>query len=470
MTYEEALAYIYGLLGERPRSPHPYSPLKLERMRHLCALLDHPERHFPAVLVAGTKGKGSTAAMIAAMAAAAGFRVGLYTKPHLVDFRERIRVNGELITPREVTALMAEVPAAIAHGAGRPGWPPTYFEVAAVLAFLHFARRAVDLAVVEVGIGGRLDATNVVEPAMAVITTIDYDHTDLLGDDLRRIAAEDAGIIRPHGRVVTVPQPPAALEVLEQAASAQEATLVRVGREIRYRTLRVSPAGVRCTVVGRRQRYRDLVVPLIGRHQALNAAAAVAAVELLEDAGFVVPEGAIRTGLAGLHWPARIEIIRRHPLVVVDVAHNPVSFRALRAVLDETFRGRRLVLVIGLLGSKDLEGIARIMGPRAAVVVATRAEDPRAVPATDLAAAFRPWAPEIHVVDDPVDAVRFAMRQATVDDMICATGSFHVAGPVRAHLKRTPAAPETAWARRAGRPAAGAAPGGHSAAFAAPAD
>src|SRR3972149_1041000 len=140
----------------RPPPPPPYSPLKLERMRPLCALLDHPERHFPAVLVAGTKGKGSTAAMIAAMGAAAGFRAGLYTKPHLVDFRERIRINGELITPREVTALMAEVPAAIAHGAGRPGWPPTYFEVAAVLAFLHFARRAVDLAVVEGGIGGRL--------------------------------------------------------------------------------------------------------------------------------------------------------------------------------------------------------------------------------------------------------------------------------------------------------------------------
>ncbi len=449
MTYEEALAYIYGLLGERPRLPQPYSPLKLERMRHLCALLDNPQRHFPAVLVAGTKGKGSTAAMIAAMVTAAGFRVGLYTKPHLVDFRERIRINGELITPREVTALMAEIPAAIAHGAGRPGWPPTYFEVAAALAFLHFARSAVDLAIVEVGIGGRLDATNVVDPRVAVITTIDYDHTDLLGDDLRRIAAEDAGIIRPGGRVVTVPQPPAALEVLEKTASARDATLVRVGREIRYRTLRASPSGVRCTIVGR-QRYRDLVVPLMGRHQALNAAAAVGAVEMLAEAGFAVSVAAIRSGLAGLHWPARIEIVRRHPLVIVDVAHNPVSFRALRAVLDETFRGRRLLLVIGLLGSKDLEGIARIMGPRAAVLVATRAEDPRALSAADVADAFRPWVPEVHEIDDPVDAVRFALRQTVVDDIICAAGSFHVAGPVRAHLKRTPAPPDVALVRRAG--------------------
>ncbi|MDQ7848834.1 MAG: Mur ligase family protein [Armatimonadota bacterium] len=458
MTYQEALAYIYGLLGERPRTSQPYSPLKLERMRHLCALLDHPERRFPAVLVAGTKGKGSTAAMLAAMAQAAGLRVGLYTKPHLVDFRERIRVNGELITPREVTALMAEIPAAIAHGAGGPGWPPTYFEVAAALAFLHFARCRVDLAVVEVGIGGRLDATNVVEPVVAVITTIDYDHTDLLGDDLRAIAMEDAGIIRPRGRVVTVPQPPAALQALEETAAAQEATLVRVGREIRYRTVRVSAQGLRCTVVGRRKRYRNLLVPLIGRHQALNAAAAVAASELLGEVGFAIPEGAVRAGLAGLRWPARIEIVRRHPLVVVDVAHNPVSFRALRAALDETFRGHRLVLVIGLLGNKDLVGIARIIGPRARCVVATRAEDPRTLPAAQVAEAFRPWVREVHVVDDPVDAARFAMRQAAVDDLVCVTGSFHVAGPVRAHLKRLPAPPDLAWKRRAGRAAAGATP------------
>jgi dihydrofolate synthase/folylpolyglutamate synthase len=455
VTYEEALAYIYGLLGERPRAPQPYGPLKLARMHHLCGLLDHPERRFPAVLVAGTKGKGSTAAMIAAMASAAGVRVGLYTKPHLVDFRERIRINDELITPHQVAVLMAEIPAAIAHGAGGPGWPPTYFEVAAVLAFLHFARRAVDLAVVEVGIGGRLDATNVVDPVVSVITTIDYDHTDLLGTDLRRIAAEDAGIIRAHGRVVTVPQPPAALEVLEQTAARQEATLVQVGREVRHRTLRATTAGVRCTIVGRRQRYRDLVVPLLGRHQALNAAAAVATVELLETAGFAVGEPAIRTGLAALRWPARIEIVRRHPLVVVDVAHNPVSFRALRAVLDETFRERRVVLVVGLLGTKDLDAIARIIGPRASVVLATRAEDPRALAAAAVAEAFRPWAPQVQVIEDPVDAVRSAMHQTAVDDMICATGSFHVAGPVRAHLRRTPAAPDTALTGRAGWAAAG---------------
>lgn len=446
MTYEEALAYIHGLLGRRPRSPQPYTPVKLRRMRYLCALLGHPERAFPAVLVAGTKGKGSTAAMIASMVQAAGYRVGLYTKPHLTDFRERIRVDGELIAPAAVAGLMAEIPAAIGHGAGGPAWPPTYFEVAAVLAFMHFARCAVDLAVVEVGIGGRLDATNVVTPLVSVISIIDFDHTDLLGKNLRAIAAEDAGIIRQRGRVVTVPQPPAAWEVLQQTAAAREATLTRVGREIRYRTLRVGPGGVRFTVAGERRRYRDLAVPLVGRHQAQNGALAVAAVEALAAAGFDVPEVAVRAGLANLRWPARIEIVRRRPTVLVDVAHNAVSFRALRAAVDEIFPGRRLTLVVGLLGSKDLAGIARIIGPRAATLVATRAHDPRALPAAAVAEAFRPWVPQVEVIDDPVDATEVAMGRARLDDLICVAGSFHVAGPVRAHLLAAPRP-----TRRAGR-------------------
>jgi len=439
VTFDEALAYLDGLLLGRTPGPQAYTPVKIERMRYLCDLLGHPERAFPAVLVAGTKGKGSTAAMIAAMASAAGFRVGLYTKPHLAEFRERMRIGGELIPPDELTGLVAELRDAVARRNGGPGWPPTYFEASAALAFMYFSRRRVDLAVVEVGIGGRFDATNVVEPIVSVITTIDYDHTDLFGHNLRQIAAEDAGIIRPRGLVVTAPQPHAALKVLEQAAAAQGATLIRVGRDVRYRTLRASSAGLHVSIFGRAQRYRDLTVPLLGRHQAHNAAAAVAAVEALGAAGFAVPEAAVRGGLAGLSWPARIEIVRCHPTVIVDVAHNAVSFRALRAVLDETFAGRRVVLVLGLLGSKDLGGIARIIGPRAEVVVATRAHDERAVSAAEVAAAFRPLVPEVYVVDDPVDAVEFALAASGHENLICVTGSFHVAGPVRTHLVPAPA-------------------------------
>lgn len=444
MTFDEALAYLDGLLLGRTPGPQAQTSMKLERMRHLCALLGHPERAFPAVLVAGTKGKGSTAAMIAAMASAAGFRVGLYTKPHLVDFRERMRIDGELIPRDELAGLVGDFRDAVARGDGSPGWPPTYFEASAVLAFMHFARHCVDLAVVEIGIGGRFDACNVVEPCTSVITTIDYDHTDLFGHNLRAIASEDAGIIRPRGLAVTAPQPPAALRVLAEEAAQKGATLIRVGREVRYRTLRVSPTGLQVSVYGRAHRYGDLTVPLLGRHQAQNAAAAVAAAETLGACGFAVPEAAVRNGLAGLRWPARIEIVRQTPTVVLDVAHNPVSFRALRAVLDETFAGRRVVLVIGLLGNKDLAGIARIIGPRTAVVIATRAHDVRALGAEEVAAAFRPLVSEVRAIEDPVGAVEAALASSGQEDVVCVAGSFHVAGPVRPHFVSALAEPAPA--------------------------
>lgn len=434
MNYEQSLAYLYGLIGSRTVSPQQYALIKLERMRHLCALLGNPQQGLRTVLVAGTKGKGSTSAMLASIAQAAGLRVGLYTKPHLVDFRERIRIDGELIPPAVLAGRVEEVRAAIARGEGGPGWPPTYFEVSAALAFLHFARSGVDLAVVEIGIGGRLDATNVADPVLSMITTVGYDHTDLLGPTLRQIAMEDVGIIRPGGTVVTVPQLAVPAEVIEHAAEALGATLVRVGREVRYRTLRSSLAGTHITVTGRLGRYRDLAVPLLGRHQALNAAAAVAAGEALACIGVHVSEEKIRAGLGGLRWPARIELVRRNPMVIVDVAHNPVSFRALRAVLDETFPGRRLVLVIGVIGTKDLAGIVRIIAPRAAVLVATRAHDDRALPAVEVAGAFSGLVPEVHVIEEPTDAFDFALGLAGSEDVVCVAGSFHVAGPVRAYL------------------------------------
>ena len=386
------------------------------------------------MLVAGTKGKGSTAAMIAAIVQAAGYRVGLYTKPHLVDVRERFQINGVLIPPETFCALTGELRDAVARGEGRPGWPPTYFEAVAALAFLYFTRSAVDLGVVEVGIGGRLDATNVVDPRVSVITTIGYDHTEIVGTRLRQIASEDVGIMRPSGRVVTVSQATVAAMVIEEAARGHGAALVRVGHEIRYRTREVSPTGTRFTVRTSRQVYGDLRVPLLGRHQAQNAAAAIGVAEALGSEGFTVPESAVRAGLAGLRWPARIEVVRHHPIVIIDVAHNVVSFRVLRTVLDEVFGERRTVLVIGVLGSKDLAGIADVIGPRAALVVATRAHDPRAMSPEEVAAAFRPHTPNVRVVDDPVAAVEEALRAAGPTNLVCVAGSFHVAGPVRAHL------------------------------------
>lgn len=440
ITYQDALAYLFSLLEGRPLSPPPYALLKLERMRHLVGMLSHPERAFPSILVAGTKGKGSTAAMIAGIAQTAGLRVGLYSKPHLIDFRERIRINGTLITPDELTPLVEDLRQAIERGRDGPGWPPTYFEASAALAFQDFARRGVDLAVVEVGIGGRLDACNVVDPIISVITTIAYDHTEIVGARLREIAAEDTGIMRSRGTVVTVAQRPAAAAVVREAAAALGAQVIHVGRQVRYRTLTSSPSGIRVTVRGRRGVYRNLSVPLIGRHQALNAAAAIAATEALAEvwprdaATFDFSEDAVRAGLSTLRWPARIEVVRERPTVIVDVAHNPVSFQALRAALDDAFAGRRLILVIGVIGTKDMPGIARIIAPRASVVIATRPHDVRALPPDQVARAVRPWVSQVHITEDPIAAIEQALAMASPDDVVCATGSFHVAGPVRAHL------------------------------------
>ncbi|MGH2403443.1 MAG: bifunctional folylpolyglutamate synthase/dihydrofolate synthase, partial [bacterium] len=367
---------------------------------------------------------------------------------HLVDVRERVRIGGTLITPDAFAALVGEIRTAIERGAASPGpgWPPTYFEVTAALAFLHFARERVDLGVVEVGIGGRLDACNVVESSVSVITTIGYDHTEIVGTRLAQIATEDAGIIRPQGAVVTVPQRPAAARVIQDTAGAAGARLIRVGRDVRYRTLRTGIDGVDVVVRGRRQVYRDLHVPLLGRHQALNAAAAIAVAEVLAQPGGVpVPgtgasvalalsEAAVRTGLSALRWPGRIEVVRTNPTVIVDVAHNTVSFQALRAVLDETFEGRRLILILGVVENKDLAGIARIIAPRAAAVIATRPHHARPVPPESVAGAVRPWVRAVSIVEEPVDAIEHALATAGPDDLICAAGSFHVAGPIRAHL------------------------------------
>ena len=439
ITYQDALAYLYSLLEGRPPG-QPYTPVKLERMRRLVELLGHPERAFPSVLVAGTKGKGSTAAMLAGIVQTAGVRVGLYSKPHLADFRERIRVDGVLITSDELVPLVAELRDAVERGRGEPGWPPTFFEASAALGFLHFARRGVDLAVVEVGIGGRLDACNVLDPLVSIITTIGYDHTEIVGTRLSQIAAEDTGIMRPQRVVVTVPQSRVAARVIRDAAARLGAELLQVGRHVRYRTLASTPAGLRITVRGRRRVYTDVVVPLIGRHQALNAAAAVTAAEAVADAladtgrGFVVTDHAVRVGLSTLRWPGRIEIVHEQPTVIVDVAHNPVSFQALRDALDDVFPGRSLILVLGVIGTKDLAGIARVIAPRSSAVVATRPHDPRALAPDQVAEAVRPWVHDIRIVDDPVDAIDEALRLANTDDVVCAAGSFHVTGPVRAHL------------------------------------
>ncbi|MDR5676144.1 MAG: Mur ligase family protein, partial [Armatimonadota bacterium] len=347
--YPRALEWLDGLLNYE-RSAVPYAEIKLQRIQALLRRLGDPQDRLRSVLAAGTKGKGSTAAMLVSILQAHGQRVGFYSKPHLQDYRERIRINDVLVPPERLARLVQDTVPAVEAGARDPWGKPTYFEVSVALAARYFVEEGVQRAVLEVGIGGRLDATNACHPEVSVVTPISYDHTDVLGSTLREIAREKAGIIRPGGLVVCAPQPPEAEEVLEATCRELGARRVRVGSEVQFHVEASELSGVRLSVQTPLQRYGGLWVPLLGRHQATNAAVAVAAVEawLARDGERPDPQ-LVREGLARVRWPARQELVGQRPWVLVDVAHNPASMRALRATLEELFPDRRVVLVLGMV-------------------------------------------------------------------------------------------------------------------------
>jgi dihydrofolate synthase/folylpolyglutamate synthase len=436
MTYREALGWLEGLLNYE-RAPMPYAQIKLNRIRALLERLGNPQNSLRTVLVAGTKGKGSTAAMMVAILEAEGERVGLYSKPHLVDFRERIRVGNTLVPEETLAELVAEVRPAVEAGEADPWGRATYFEVSVALALVYFLRERVDRAILEVGIGGRLDATNVCTPELSVITPISYDHMDVLGNTLREIASEKAGIIRPGGTVVTAPQLPEPWEVLHERCHQLGARLVEVGRDVHYGIRRVGLDGVDFAVKTPLARYEDLHVPLLGRHQAVNAAVAVTAVEeLLRREGRRLAPEAVRTGLAGLSWPARQELLSLRPAVLVDVAHNPASMAALRDTLKELFGGRRVVLVFGMIATHDPDPVAQIIVPLAGEVIATTPQDPRGLPAEALAEVVRRYTSRVLSLSDPQEALAVSLSRLEEDDVLVVTGSFYLAGPLRATLLR----------------------------------
>jgi len=441
MTYAEALRFLDSLIrADRPRQP--YREVKLARVSHLLGLLGDPHRRLKTVLVGGTKGKGSTAVMITGILRAQGLKVGLTVKPHLVDYRERIQVAGRKIPQPDLAALVDQVRPAVEAGRGLAWGPPTYVETTVAMAFLYFAQQQVDLAVVEVGIGGRLDATNVLEPLVSVLTPISYDHTEILGDTLQEIATEKAGIIRPGGRVAAAPQPDEALRTLVRVCEAKQARLVLVGRDVEARIEATSLAGVRATVRGLRATY-PVRLPLLGRHQATNAATALAAVELLADHSIPVSADAVRRGLATVRWPARIELIDARPYTIVDAGHNPASMAALRDTLQELLGGRRLVLVFGMLATKDYRTVTALIAPLAAAVVTTTPDNPHALPAAALAAEVRRYTSQVTAVPDRREAVERGRALAGPEDVLLVAGSVYLVGTAREWLRRRKPAAST---------------------------
>jgi dihydrofolate synthase / folylpolyglutamate synthase len=433
VTYAQALEYLDGLIRPSDQPRRPYHEVKLSRMRALLDRLGAPEAGLRCALIAGTKGKGSTAVMLAGVLRAAGLRVGLTVKPHLVDYRERIQIGGRMIGRAELAQLVEAVQPAVEAGRSDAWGPPTYVEATVAIALLAFRRARVDLAVIEVGIGGRLDATNTTNPIVSVITPVSYDHTELLGHTLTEIAREKAGIVRAGRPVVSAPQLPDAEAVIDDAARNAGAPLILVGRDVTYDIVSSSLDGVAARIRGRRGTY-DVAIPLLGRHQAVNAAAAVAAAEQL--AGAAAGPDAVRAGIAGVRWPARVELVARRPYTIVDVGHNPASMAALCATLRELLGGRRLVMAFGMLATKDYHAVTALLAPLAAAVVTTTPDNPHALPAADLAAEVRRYTPHVEAVDDRRAAVARARRLAGPDDVLVVTGSFYFVGEARAWLVR----------------------------------
>ena len=427
-SYRDALIYLYSFTDYEKRGFAAYAPefYNLDRVRQLLVLMGEPQRTFRAVHIAGTKGKGSTAAMIESVLRTAGHRTALYTSPHLHSFRERIQVAGELIPEEGVVRLVAEMRPLVSQVEDI-----TTFEIITCLAFAWFAEQAVEWAVVEVGLGGRLDATNVLDPDLTVITPISYDHVAILGETLTQIAGEKAGIIKPGVPLVCAPQPDEALATIRDVCEDQGAPLTLVGSDWTWRPGAADLDGQAFTVRHGGREELELYLPLLGEHQVVNATTAIAAITLLVQGGLLVPASALREGLGTVRWPGRLEILGRDPVVVVDGAHNGDSARKLIAALKAMGGYRDLIVVVG--GSAD-HLTPELMGALlsgAARAIATQASHPRSATPAWIQERAAELGFHVEVSETVAQALDLALAKADPQDLICCTGSLFVAGDAR---------------------------------------
>jgi len=422
MTYSSAVEYLYGLQKHGIK-------LGLHNIQALLARLDQPQRRYRAIHIAGTNGKGSTSAMTASILQAAHYRTGLYTSPHLIDFRERIRVDGQLIPEHCVTELVERIRLLAASDI-----PLTFFEFTSAMAFQYFADCHVDVAVLEVGMGGRFDATNVVDPVSTAITTISLDHEEYLGHTIKRIAFEKAGIVKPGIPVVLGRVAPAAIRLIDEIAGQQNAPTYRLGREF---TVTKKSAMV-FDYEGITTRYENVISPLQGTHQIDNAACALAVVEVAEAAKTPVAPEAVREGLASTRWEGRLEVVDRNPMIMVDGAHNPAAASVLAEFVAEyrtSHPASRVALILGMMRDKAHRPFFTILQPYIDELIVTQADIPRAVPASQLSAELSDLIPSIRPVSTPGDALLLARRLMTPADLICVTGSLMLVGDIKAFLR-----------------------------------
>jgi dihydrofolate synthase/folylpolyglutamate synthase len=429
--YNQALDYLYSYVDYSLKhiSELAKAEFNLDRMFALMEELGNPQKNYAIIHVAGTKGKGSVASLCASALKAGGYKVGLYTSPHLWDYVERIQINGEPISHEHLIELVEEIKPAVAKIPKL-----TTFEITTALGLLAFANNNVDAAVLEVGLGGRLDATNIVIPNVSVITSLSYDHMAVLGNTLAEIAGEKAGIIKEGIPVVSAPQADEALQVLGRVAKEKNSRLILVGRDVTFERLASSIDGQALSITNHLQHSTlDLQLPLLGMHQVENAAIAYAA---LKTSGMSISDESIQQGFAQVQWPARFELLRREPPVVIDSAHNRDSARRLRETLDEYFPETPVILLFCALEDKDISGMLEELKPRLECVVATRADHPRAPSVEWMAEQVKKVGIPVEAVVPVASALERALELAGNEKLVLSAGSVAFAGEVSAAWRR----------------------------------
>ena len=428
-AYQAALDYIYSFVDFSRTHQENLSPenFDLSRMVQFMALLGEPQNDFPSLHVAGSKGKGSVSAFCASALQQAGYRVGLYTSPHLRDFEERIQINQVPIARETLVDLVDEIKPVVSQIHGL-----TTFEIMTGLAFLYFARAGADIAVIEVGLGGRLDATNIINPLVSVITSLYLDHTSILGDTLAQIAAEKGGIIKSGVPVICAPQEKESLEVLGRIAEEKAAQLVEVARDYSFKLLERKLDGQVFEIRNEKDQFlMELAIPLLGEYQITNAVVAYAALEELRVQGIAISEEHITRGFREVVWPARFEVLRKEPPVIVDSAHNPASMGKLRETIDDFFPDLPLVLVFGISEDKQLDGMLEEILPRTTHLITTQADHPRAMDPDELAGRAGKYKCRIESIPEVGEALRRGLSLVEEKNLLVVTGSIFVAASGR---------------------------------------
>jgi dihydrofolate synthase/folylpolyglutamate synthase len=442
-NYQQALDYLYSYVDYSVKRKYRYSPdvFDLVRVTELLASLGNPHENYPSIHVAGTKGKGSVSALLASCLTEHGYKTALYTSPHLLHFTERIQIDGREIPEERVVAFVAKLKELMGEESDL-----TVYELITAMAFDYFAREDVDCAVVEVGLGGRLDATNVLTPLVTIITSLSYDHMHLLGESLSDIAREKGGIIKPDVPIVMAPQQFEAERVVEEIAEERGAPLIQVGTDWHFAPGSHELDGQSLYVwSAKEQPLMDAFVesaggeewapprfeiPLLGHHQVVNASVAYAALKAVDEAGLKISEESIRQGFRKVQWPGRFQVLSEHPALVIDSAHNRDSALKLRIAIDDYFPGRQVLLIFGASEDKDLTGMMTELVPRISRLIVTQASHPRAADPEELANLARGFGLKVEVITPVKAALQYALEMQDPDEVVLAAGSLFISGEV----------------------------------------